>query len=149
LSRKIVVVDSNGVRSIPDENLPLNIGSQTTAHIRIPGSVAGGTGASIDLLEGRPFLQRGGGGGEVTVNGEVVTANRWLIDGDTIAVGGLLDATACVAVNGGATTISVAWEGYQSLSNPTSDSCGAGLGKYGTDDAKRQVLTMTTFITEQ
>jgi len=72
-----------------------------------------------------------------------------LVDGDTIAVGGLLDATACVAVNGGSTTISVAWEGYQSLSNPTSDSCGAGLGKYGTDDAKRQVLTMTTFITEQ
>ena len=72
-----------------------------------------------------------------------------LVGGDTVAVGGLLDATACVAVNGGATTISVAWEGYQSLSNPTSDSCGAGLDKYGTDDAKRQVLTMTTFITEQ
>ncbi len=89
MSRKIVVVDSNGVRSIPDENLPLNIGSQTTAHIRIPGSVVGGTGASIDLLEGRPFLQRGGGGVEVTVNDEVVTANRWLIAGDTIAVGGV------------------------------------------------------------
>lgn len=72
-----------------------------------------------------------------------------LVDGDTIAVGGLLDATACVEVNGGATKVSMAWKGYQSLSNPTSDSCGAGLGKYGTDDAKRQVLTMTTFITEQ
>ncbi|TDJ44422.1 MAG: PEGA domain-containing protein, partial [Gammaproteobacteria bacterium] len=88
MSRKIVIVDSNGVRSISDENLPLNIGSQTTAQIRIPGSVTGGSGASIDLLEGRPFLHRGVGT-EVTVNGEIITANRWLIAGDTIAMGGV------------------------------------------------------------
>jgi type IV pilus assembly protein PilV len=71
------------------------------------------------------------------------------IEGDTVAVGGLFDPTACIAVDGGSVTISVVWEGYQGLSNPSSNACGAGLGKYGTDDAKRQLLSMTTFITEQ
>jgi type IV pilus assembly protein PilV len=72
-----------------------------------------------------------------------------LVEGDAVAVGGLFDPTACVSVNGGAVTISMAWEGYQVQSNPTFDTCGAGLGKYGTEDAKRQVVSMTTFITEQ
>jgi type IV pilus assembly protein PilV len=72
-----------------------------------------------------------------------------LVEGEPVAVGGLFDPTACVSVNGGAVTVSMAWEGYQSLSDPTFDTCGSGLGKYGTDDAKRQVVSMTTFITEQ
>jgi type IV pilus assembly protein PilV len=76
-------------------------------------------------------------------------AESRLVGTNTIAVGGLFDPTACVAVNGGAVTISIAWEGYQSLSNPSSHACGSGLGKYGTADAKRQLLSMNTFITEQ
>jgi type IV pilus assembly protein PilV len=72
-----------------------------------------------------------------------------LVEGDVISVGGLFDPTACVSVVGGAVTVSMAWEGYQSLSNPAFDTCGAGLGKYGTDDAKRQVVSMTTYITDQ
>lgn len=72
-----------------------------------------------------------------------------VVGSDTVAVGGLFDPTACVAVNGGAVTISMAWEGYQTLSSPSLDACGAGLGKYGVDDAKRQVVSITTYITEQ
>jgi type IV pilus assembly protein PilV len=71
-----------------------------------------------------------------------------VVDGDTISVGGLLDPTACIAAVGGLITVSIAWEGYQRISNPTSNACGAGLDKYGTDDAKRQVLSMNTFITQ-
>ena len=76
-------------------------------------------------------------------------AETRMVEGSPVSVGGLFDPTACVSVNGGAVTVSMAWEGYQSQSNPAFDSCGSGLGKYGTDDAKRQVVSMTTFITEQ
>lgn len=76
-------------------------------------------------------------------------AETRVVEGDTVSVGGLFDPTACVTVVGGAVTVSMAWEGYQSQSDPSFDTCGAGLGKYGTDDAKRQVVSMTTFITEQ
>lgn len=72
-----------------------------------------------------------------------------VVEGDTLAVGGLSDPTACVEVDGGAVTISIVWKGYQSLSNPSSNACGSGLGKYGEEDAKRQLLSMNTFITEQ
>ena len=71
------------------------------------------------------------------------------VDGDPVPVGGLLNPTACIAVTGGAVVVSIVWEGYQSISNPVSDTCGTGLDKYGVDDAKRQVLSMSTFITEQ
>jgi len=77
-----------------------------------------------------------------------VTETR-VVAGSPVSVGGLFDPTGCVAVTGGSVTISVAWEGYQALSNPSGDACGAGLGKYGDADAKRQVLSMKTFITEQ
>ncbi len=72
-----------------------------------------------------------------------------MVEGTPVSVGGLFDPTACVSVVGGAVTVSMAWEGYQSLSDPAFDSCGSGLGKYGTDDAKRQVVSMTTYITDQ
>ena len=72
-----------------------------------------------------------------------------VVDGTPVSVGGLFDPTACVSVVGGAVTVSMAWEGYQSLSDPAFDTCGSGLGKYGTGDAKRQVVSMTTYITEQ
>ena len=69
--------------------------------------------------------------------------------GTEIFVGGLLNPTACVSESSGELTISIAWEGYQSISSPGLSGCGTGLGKYGVDDAKRQLLSITTFITEQ
>ena len=71
------------------------------------------------------------------------------VSGSTVLVGGLLNPTGCVSVSAGTVTIAMAWEGYQSLTNPSGDSCGAGVSKYGLADAKRQVLTMSTFITEE
>ena len=46
-------------------------------------------------------------------------------------------------------TVTMAWQGFEALSNPGTNTCGAGLGKYGTNDDKRQVITVTTFITEE
>jgi type IV pilus assembly protein PilV len=64
------------------------------------------------------------------------------------AVGGLLNPTGCITVNGRAVTIAIAWEGYQELGNPGSSNCGAGAGKYGDNDARRQVLVVNTYVGE-
>jgi type IV pilus assembly protein PilV len=76
-------------------------------------------------------------------------AETRVVGGSTVTVGGLLNPTGCVSLSSGEVTITIAWEGYQSLSNTGTDSCGSGLGKYGTDDAKRQVLTLSTFVTSE
>ena len=70
------------------------------------------------------------------------------VDGDDVAVGGLITPTACVSVVAASVTVAVAWKGYQVLSNPTSDNCGSGAGKYGTDDNQRQVLVINSFVTD-
>jgi len=88
LTRKIILVDAQGERVVPAETLPLNIGSQANADIRIPGSVTAGARAQIDLLDARPFLQTFGNAG-IEVNNEPVNSNRWLEDGDIVAVGGI------------------------------------------------------------
>lgn len=68
-------------------------------------------------------------------------------DGPT---GGMLMPTMCIdgPPGGGAGmyTVSIAWRGPVSLSNPDIDDCGAGLGKYGDGDAYRRVLRVSTFI---
>lgn len=88
MSRKIILVDSNGERAVPAEKLPLKIGSQAASDIRIPGAVSDSAPARIDLLDDRPFLQTFGNGG-VAVNDERVSSNRWLEDGDVIEVAGI------------------------------------------------------------
>lgn len=70
------------------------------------------------------------------------------VSGSDVSVGGLIEPTACVTVASGAVTVAVAWKGYQALSNPTSHACGAGAGKYGTGDNQRQVLVVSTFVTD-
>ena len=77
-------------------------------------------------------------------------ASETIVEGDEArAVGGLFNPTACVTVADGLVTISMAWEGYQAISNPSANTCGVGLGKYGSGDAKRQLVSLTTFVTRQ
>lgn len=71
------------------------------------------------------------------------------ISGTTVATGGLLNPTGCIEVSGNMVTVTMAWQGYEALSDPGTNTCGSGLGKYGTDDANRQVISVTTFITEE
>jgi type IV pilus assembly protein PilV len=64
--------------------------------------------------------------------------------------GGVVSPTLCIdGPLGGAAgvyTVSVAWLGSISLSDPESSVCGAGSGKYGDGDANRRVLQVATFI---
>jgi type IV pilus assembly protein PilV len=71
-------------------------------------------------------------------------------------VGGLTLPTACISgPDGGAGiyTVAIAWRGMTKLSDPVTDACGSGSGKYdtvgGTEaDVYRRVLVMQVFISE-
>lgn len=71
------------------------------------------------------------------------------VGGETVSTGGLLKPTGCIAVAGGMVTVTMAWEGYEALSSPGTTGCGLAMGKYGDADAKRQVIVVTTFITDE
>lgn len=71
-------------------------------------------------------------------------------------VGGLTLPTACISgPDGGAGiySVAIAWRGMTKLSDPTTDACGSGSGKYDTvggteTDVYRRVLVMEVFISE-
>jgi type IV pilus assembly protein PilV len=70
------------------------------------------------------------------------------VSGTDVATGGLVNPTGCIEVNDGMVTVTMAWQGFEALSDPGTNACGSGLGKYGTDDQQRQVISVTTFISE-
>ena len=88
MSRKLVIVDPNGTRSLDVSGLPLQLGSAYQAEIRISGDVSEPAVALIDLLDDRPFLQPAANAPQITVDGEDIAATRWLASGDEIAVRG-------------------------------------------------------------
>jgi type IV pilus assembly protein PilV len=61
-----------------------------------------------------------------------------------VAVGGLVQATGCIAVVDGTVEVTISWEGYQEMSvvNAGND-CGGNEGS-----ASRQLLVVETFITD-
>ncbi len=71
-------------------------------------------------------------------------------------VGGLALPTTCISGPDGGPgvyNIAVAWRGMTKLSNPTTDACGSGSGKYdtvgGTEvDVYRRILVMQVYISE-
>src|SRR5690606_27088859 len=48
--------------------------------------------------------------------------------GSQTKVGGLVSPRACITHNAGVVTVTLAWKGYQSMSNPAASACGEGLG---------------------
>ena len=60
MSRKIIIANPGGTRSVDPEKLPLKIGSASSADIRVAGAVTSSAIALIDLLDDRPFLQPAG-----------------------------------------------------------------------------------------
>jgi type IV pilus assembly protein PilV len=60
------------------------------------------------------------------------------------SVGGLVNPTGCISINGDLVTVVIAWQGKVALDQTGMPACGDD--KYGTDDEFRQVSTLTTFI---
>lgn len=68
------------------------------------------------------------------------------ISGSNTNTGGLLDPSACVSNNSGMITVAIAWKGFRAMTNPTSSTCGEGSGLYGASNEFRQVMSITTYI---
>lgn len=66
------------------------------------------------------------------------------------SAGGVVSPTICIDGPAGGIAgmyaVSIAWRGAAEMSNPDRSQCGAGSGKYGSDDAFRRVLQVATFI---
>ena len=78
----IIITDGEGERELKTADLPLRIGTGGDCALRLPGP-AGGAVASVDTLDGQPFLQPLGTA-TLTVNGAPLTASQRLADGDTL-----------------------------------------------------------------
>ena len=89
MSLEIVVSDVAGTRTLDEQCLPLHIGTGRDADVRIPGAVAKADIAQIGVLDGRAFVQVPRQG-NVTVNGDAVASTRWLEEGDTLRVAGVV-----------------------------------------------------------
>jgi type IV pilus assembly protein PilV len=71
-------------------------------------------------------------------------------------VGGLTLPTTCITGPDGGSgiyNVAIAWRGMTKLSNPGTDACGSGSGKYDTvggteTDVYRRILVMPVFISE-
>lgn len=99
--------------------------------------------------------------GTTCSDAEMVTLDLWqweqALDGlaetrGGNAVGGLLNPTGCIDVDSGDVQVTIAWQGFETLSDPDSTNlCGDGKydGDGGEPDAKRQLLVVNTFITER
>lgn len=62
------------------------------------------------------------------------------------AASGLVNPTGCITVTGRYVAVSVAWESTVELDQAGSGGCGDG--KYGTDDKRRQEVTMSSYFAE-
>lgn len=79
----IVVRETDAERRFTVADLPMRIGTSPDCAVRLPGP-AGGAVATLDALDGQPFLQPTGSGA-LSVNGETLEASRRLADGDRLA----------------------------------------------------------------
>lgn len=66
----------------------------------------------------------------------------------TSSVGGLAVPRGCITHNAGLITVAIAWKGFQSMISPTNSNCGSGMDLYGTSDSERQVVFISTFVSE-
>lgn len=78
----IVIREATGERRLRAEDLPLKLGTGSDCDIRLPGPASSAV-ASLDALDGQPFLQPVGNGG-LQINDEPLQGTRKLHDADVI-----------------------------------------------------------------
>ncbi len=88
--------------------------------------------AARDLFEWNELLQ--GATERITLAG--VTSNS----------GGLVDARACITHANGNVSIAIAWRGVNEMTNPGDSACGEASGLYGTGNANRRLLVVSSYI---
>jgi hypothetical protein len=84
----IVITDLNGRRHVSDQQLPLKIGTEQGADIRLPEWSGVGSFAQISILDDRCFVQPQNNDVKLLLNGVSLVKPKWLDDGDVLSVGG-------------------------------------------------------------
>lgn len=79
----LVVHDGEGVRRFGPDQLPLRLGTGSDCEIRVPGPGSAAV-ATLDQLDGQPFVQPVGRGASVSFGGEQLNTARRLADGDEL-----------------------------------------------------------------
>lgn len=110
---RLVLRDGDGERRLGVDALPIRIGSGSDCDIRLPGP-AGGVAATLDALDGQPFLQPAGAA-SLTVNGEPLTSSRRLADADEL---GFYGSVIRLAEADGALTLDVRLEDSAYVTRP-------------------------------
>jgi hypothetical protein len=84
----IIITDLNGRRRVSDQQLPLKIGTEQGADIRLPEWSGVGSFAQISILDDRCFVQPQNNDVTLLLNGVSLVKPKWLDDGDVLSVGG-------------------------------------------------------------
>ncbi|MEH6542643.1 MAG: type IV pilus modification protein PilV [Porticoccaceae bacterium] len=69
-----------------------------------------------------------------------------VIGGVTTNTGGLVNPRACITHSLGKITLAIAWRGTTDQVNPTTSACGEDATLYDTDNTRRRLLVITTYI---
>ena len=80
----LIIRDAEGERRLAADRLPLRIGTSADCELRLPGPGSSVV-ATLDRLDGAPFVQPVTRGADLAVNGEALAASRRLEDGDTLS----------------------------------------------------------------
>ena len=110
----VILIDSEGERSLDVQQLPLRIGTGTNCEVRLPGPGSRAV-ALLDELDGEPFVQPVGTTGAIKINGEVLATSRKLLAGDQLEFFG---SVVAVAEADGAMRLTVRLEGSAYVTKP-------------------------------
>ncbi|MBQ0797954.1 MAG: type IV pilus modification protein PilV [Porticoccaceae bacterium] len=69
-----------------------------------------------------------------------------VIGGVTTNTGGLVNPRACITHTLGKITVAIAWRGTTDQLNPTTSTCGESVTLYDTDNVRRRLLVINTYI---
>ena len=89
MSRTVILTTPSGERTIEESALPLQVGSFSSADIRVPGAAATTGIATIGLLEDRLLLQVASATGDLLLNDAPASGTRWLSAGDVLEYSGV------------------------------------------------------------
>ena len=131
---KVVIVDSEGRRTLDADRLPLRLGTAADCEVRLPGPGSRAV-AVLDRLDDEVFIQPVGATGAVLSNGEPLTATRRLQDGDVVEFVG---SRITVRIAGTVLELDVALEDSVYLTRPPELQDSA-------DKAAAELITAQTF----
>ena len=83
---QISIRQGEAFRPFESDNLPVRIGTDLNADIRILGPLSIGVVVLLDSLDGRPFIQVVSEKPEVLINGRLLTGNHWISNNDRIDI---------------------------------------------------------------